>query len=223
MSFLSRIHRKARPVLLFLVVMLGIVGSILVEKRLIRQFSTSVSSLYQDRLLPATGLFQLNDLMHEKRQLLAGFLAAPTPAGRRETYTQLAGRNVQIDSILERHQATYLVADENQQLRAFQAHLRHYNALEKELLTAPVPASRAQAAAAQQFARIHADLRHLNAIQQRVGEELSHNSRVTEGQATLLSNLTIALLLAFTFAIQYALLSDRHPLVPRVMQKFRLN
>ncbi|MCR5886300.1 MCP four helix bundle domain-containing protein [Hymenobacter sp. J193] len=81
MPLLSRIHYKAKPIFLFLIVMLTILASSVLEKRLMRDLNTSVSSLYQDRLMPATGLFQLNDLMYAKQQLLAGYLASPAGGG----------------------------------------------------------------------------------------------------------------------------------------------
>ncbi|GAB3290475.1 MCP four helix bundle domain-containing protein [Hymenobacter humi] len=225
MNLLSGIHSKAKPVLLFLFVMLAVVGSSVVEKRLMRSMTTSISSLYQDRLVPATGLFQLNDLMYAKRQLLEKYLAAPAVARQRPTLARLAALNQQLQAIIKQHEATYLVADEKQLLRTFQARLARYNALEAQLLAQAVPSSAEApgAAIAQQFALVHTDLSQLNQIQQRVGQQLSQRSLVTESTATLLSNLTIAVLVAFTLAIQYTLLSSRHPLVPKNLQNFRLN
>jgi hypothetical protein len=224
MHLLSRIHYKARPVLLFLLVMLGVLGSSLVEKHLLQNLNTSVSSLYQDRLLPATGLFELNDLMYAKRQVLESYLAAPSVGRRPSTLGQLSGHNQQIAALIQRHEATYLVPDEAQVFHAFQRRLRHYNALESELLAASAPVATAQAdALTQQFRLIHADLSRLNQIQQRVGQEVSQHALVTKGNAALLSHVEVALLIIFTLAIQYALLRDRHPLVPKNLQNFRLN
>ena len=224
MHLLSRIHYKARPVLLFLVVMLVMLGSSLVEQHLMRDLNNSVSSLYQDRLLPATGLFQLNDLMHIKRQALESYLADPSGARHPHTLRQLADHNRQIASLLKRHEVTYLVPDEAQVFRSLQSRVDRYNALETQLLAAAYPVAKAQAGAlTQQFGRIHADLSQLNEIQQRVGQEVSRDARVTEGNATLLSTLEVAVLLFFALAIQYALLRDRHPLVPKNLQNFRLN
>ncbi len=220
---LSRMPDKAKPIGLFLLGMLLILGSSMVERRLMRKVTMSVSSLYQDRLLPATGLFQLNDLLYAKQQLLETYRAAPA-AERRRTLRLLAGYNRQLGVIIEQHQATYLVREEKLVLQAFQARLNYYNALEAQLLSIGVPFTAAQMAqVSQQSKRLHAELSQLNQIQQRVGEQLSQSSLVTEGNAELLSNFTIALLLIFTLAIQYALLTSRHPLVPKNMQNFRLN
>ena len=221
---LSRMHDKAKPIGLFLLVMLLVLGSSVLERRLMSKVTKSVSSLYQDRLLPATGLFELNNLLYAKQQLLLETYWAAPAAQRRQALRLLAGYNQQLSTIIEQHQATYLVREEKQVLRAFQARLDSYNALEAQLLTTDVPLTAAQVAqVTQQGKHLHAELSQLNQIQQRVGEQLSQSSLVTEGNAELLSNLTIALLLIFALAIQYALLTSRHPLVPKNMQNFRLN
>ncbi|MDJ0366477.1 MCP four helix bundle domain-containing protein [Hymenobacter sp. H14-R3] len=223
MNMLSRIHDKAKPIRLFLLVMLVILGSSVVERQLMNKVTTSVSSLYQDRLLPATGLFELNDLLYTKQQLLALYSGAPT-AGRQRTRSQVAAHNQQLSAIIEQHQATYLVGEEKQVLQSFRAQLHRYNALEARLLATDAPLPAAQVAeAARQSQRLHAELSQLNQIQQRVGQQLSQSSLATEGSSQLLSNFTIALLLVFMLAIQHALLTSRHPLVPKNMQNFHLN
>ncbi|GAB3841792.1 hypothetical protein GCM10028821_49190 [Hymenobacter jeollabukensis] len=185
---------------------------------------TSAASLYQDRLLPATGLFQLNDLMYTKQQLLDSYLLRPSATRQHYVQVQLGGRNVEVDSILSRYEATYLVAEETRVFGALKARLHQYNALERELLTAAGPTDPAQARRlARQFTRIHNDLTRLNQIQQRVGQELSKSSQDMEVDAGLLSNLKIVVLVVFTLAILQALLLDRHPLVPKNLKNFRLN
>ncbi|MFC6225273.1 MCP four helix bundle domain-containing protein [Hymenobacter artigasi] len=223
MNMLSRIHDKARPIGLFLLVMLVILGSSMVERRLMNNVTTSLSSLYQDRLLPATGLFELNNLLYTKQQLLTTYEAAPAME-RRRTLKLLAGYNQQLAAIIKQHQATYLVRQEKEVLQAFQVRLNRYNALEAQLLATDAPPTAGQVAeAARQIQQLHAGLSQLNQIQQRVGQQLSQSSQVTEGNSQLLSNVTIAMLLVFTLAIQHALLSSRHPLVPKNLQNFRLN
>ena len=224
MNPLRRIHHKAKPAALFLIVLLVILGSSVWEKRLMHAMNSSAASLYQDRLLPATGLFQLNDLMYAKQQQLASYQARPTAARQHYAQVQLGGRNVEIDSILSSYEATYLVAEETRVFHALKARLRRYNALEAQLLSAAAPAAPEQTRAlARQFSQIHADLSRLNRIQQQVGQELSKSSSAIEGDANLLSNVQIALVIIFTLIIQQALLMDRHPLLPGSMKNFRLN
>ncbi|MCC3157930.1 MCP four helix bundle domain-containing protein [Hymenobacter sp. 15J16-1T3B] len=224
MTHPQRLPRKAKSAALFLVVLLVVLGSSVWEKRLMHAMNTSAASLYQDRLLPATGLFQLNDLMYTKQQLLASYLTRPSAARQHYVQVQLGGRNVEVDSILNRYEATYLVAEETRVFGTLKARLRSYNALERELLTAAGPADPTQTRRLeQQFTRIHNDLTCLNQIQQRVGEELSKSSQNMEVDAGLVSNLKIVVLVVVTLLILQALLLDRHPLLPKSTKNFRLN
>lgn len=162
--------------------------------------------------------------MYDKRQLLEKHLAEPALSRHGHDLARLAKCNQHIQAIIERHQATYLVAEEKLLLREFLARLHRYNALETELMVAANPPTAVQMRATeQQFYRVHADLRELNQLQLSVGQNLSQDSVGTESTAELLSTLKIALLVVFTVAIQYALLSSRHPLVPKGLQNFRLN
>ncbi|WP_400193924.1 MCP four helix bundle domain-containing protein [Hymenobacter sp. B81] len=222
MNPLSRIHHKAKPAFLFLTVLaLVLLGSV-VEKRLMHDMKTSVSSLYQDRLLPATGLFRLNDLMHAKRRLVEEYLARPSAARLHATQIAVAGRNVQIDSLISRYEATYLVAEEQRIFGRFRADLRRYNDLEHALLTAGAPAAGPRQLS-REFDAIHGELVRLSDIQLSVGEELSAGSAAIEGNAVTVSNLQIGIMLVLTLAIQRALLLDTHPLIPKSLKNFRLN
>ncbi|GAB2956478.1 hypothetical protein GCM10027048_23180 [Hymenobacter coalescens] len=224
MNPLRRIHHKAKPAAMFLIVLLVVLGSSIWEKRLMSDMNSSVSSLYQDRLLPAAGLFELNDLMYTKRHVLESYLAQPSAAGQQQTQQELTRRNAEIHSLISRYEATYLVAEENQVLRDFKARLHRYNAVESQLMTAQSPVAPAQTAELrQQFGRIHTDLARLNQIQLQVGQQLSQGSAAIEGNAVLLSNMQIALLVIFMLAIQQALLLDKHPLLPDSLKNFRLN
>ncbi|SHM03008.1 MCP four helix bundle domain-containing protein [Hymenobacter psychrotolerans] len=224
MSFLSRIHYKAKPAFLFLVVILGMLGSSVLEKHLMQNMNTSVSSLYQDRLLPATGLFQLNDQMYAKRHLLESYLANPVLERGGALRQELLAHNAEITDLMNRYRETYLVADEARVFDSFRARVARYNALETQMLTeAGLVSAEKERELFRQFDGIHADLARLNQIQLRVGQELSNSSHIIEGNATLLSNLKIALLLLFTLAIYRALLLDRHPLLPKSLKNFRLN
>ncbi|RTQ43979.1 hypothetical protein EJV47_27780, partial [Hymenobacter gummosus] len=93
------------------------------EKRLMHPMNTSAAFLYQDRLLPATGLVQLNDLMYAKQQLIAGYQAHPTAARRHYLQVQLGCHNFGIDSIVSSYEATYLVAEETRVFGALRARL----------------------------------------------------------------------------------------------------
>ncbi|RFP63517.1 hypothetical protein D0N36_18985 [Hymenobacter lapidiphilus] len=224
MNILVGIHYKTRLFVLFLLVMLAVLGSSMLERHLLHRIGTSVSSLYQDRLLPAMGLFELNDLLYTRQNELEKYLAAAPPARLAATPARLTVYRQQLDALAQQHRETYLVAEEKQALGSFQGQLNRFNTLEAQLLAAAVPPTPTQAVEVErQFRQLHSSLGQLKRIQQRVGQQLLQKARATEGNTELLSNIKIALLLFFTLAIQHALLTARHPLASKKLPDFRLN
>ncbi len=224
MKMLYRIHNKTKPALLLMVVVLIILGSSFLEKRFMRDMNSSVSSIYKDRLIPAAELFYMNDLMYNKRLILEQYLAHPTAYQRKKANRQIAVYTQQIDSTVHKFEATYLVAEESRSLQEFKAKINRYNTLEQQLLSQPaiVPGN-ANQEIAQVFKAIHGELVLLSDIQIKVGEELLHSSDAIQGNARLLSNLQIAIIIIITLVVQQALLLDKHPLLPDNLKNFRLN
>ena len=70
MKWIYGLENKNKPAVLLLVIVITIVASNFLEKKCITDMSKSISSIYKDRLGPAAGLFQINDLMFTKRLLL---------------------------------------------------------------------------------------------------------------------------------------------------------
>ncbi|PSR53594.1 hypothetical protein AHMF7605_08665 [Adhaeribacter arboris] len=226
MQYLYRIHRKAKPALLLLVVVAIILGSSFIEKSLIKDMNTSVSSIYKDRLIPASELFHLNDLMYNKRLILEKYLEQPSPENTLPTEQQLAIYTSQIHSLIQKFETTYLVDEENKTFQEFKENMNRYNTLEKKLLThtdlaTSAPASEKEIAGV--FTQIHQKLVALSDIQVKVGEELVNSSEAANGSARILSNLQIAIVLIITLVIQQALLMDSNPLIPKNLKNFRLN
>ncbi|MBT2557868.1 MCP four helix bundle domain-containing protein [Hymenobacter sp. ISL-91] len=224
MNILVGIHYRTRLFVLFLLVMLAVLGSSMLERHLLHRLGTSVSSLYQDRLLPAMGLYELNDLLYTRQSELENYLATAPSARLAATPARLLIYRQQLDALVQQHRETYLVAEEKQALGAFQKQLDRFNAFEGQLVAAAGPLTATQATeVARQFRQLHNSLGQLKRIQQRVGQQLLLRARATEGNAELLSNIKIALLLFFTLAIQHALLTARHPLASKKLPDFRMN
>ena len=227
MRAIYRIHRKAKPAILLMVVVFIILGSSFLEKRLMRDINSSVSSIYKDRLVPTAELFHIIDLMYEKRLILEKHLRQPAAGPNHQAAAQLlAAHNTQINALMKQFETTYLVDEESRSFREFKKKMNRYNTLEKSLLSeiagGSVPAA-SEKEIALVFNKIHQELLVLSDIQLKVGEELLNGSEAIKGSATILSNLQIALVLIITLVVQHALLLDTHPLVPKNLKNFRLN
>ncbi|QNF31588.1 MCP four helix bundle domain-containing protein [Adhaeribacter swui] len=223
MKMLYKIHNKAKPALLLMVVVLIVLGSSFIEKSLMKDMNSSVSSIYKDRLIPASELFFMNDLMYNKRFILDQYLLHPSVEQKAATTRQLAAYTRQIDSTIQKFETTYLVDEESRRLQAFKANMNRYNALEQRLLSNPPLSGRNTQEIAWIFKAIHQELVLLSDIQIKVGKELLHSSDAIQGNARILSNLQIAVIVIITLIVQQALLLDRHPLIPKNLKNFRLN
>lgn len=228
MKAIYQIHHKAKPALLLMLVVGIILGSSFLEKRLFTDMNTSVSSIYKDRLIPATELFHINDLMYSKRLILEKYLGQPAAGNTKQVAQELAAHNAQINAIIKQFETTYLVDEESRSFGEFKVKMQRYNALEKKLLaasgnTTALAASKPEKEIAGVFKDIHQELVLLSNIQTKIGHELLNGSEAIKGSANLLSNLQIALILIITLVVHQALLTDTHPLIPKNLKNFRLN
>ncbi len=224
-----KIYKNIRPrfkmALLLMVIVLIILGGSFWEKQLLTSMNNSLASIYTDRLVPTSELFHLNDLMYSKRMALEKHLAAPTapPAAVKQELSQY---NRQIDSLISAYESTYLVEAETHSIGNFKAKLKQYNALEQQIISAeqPVlPETSSKKQLASIFTGIHQELVFLSNIQVEVGNELLNGSKAINGNAGLLSNLQIALVLIITLAVLQVLIMENHPLIPKNLGNFRLN
>lgn len=218
-------ENKNKPALLLLVIVITIVASNFLEKKCITDMSKSISSIYKDRLVPAAGLFQINDLMFTKRLLLEEYLLNPGGQDRKEVGRQLALCNARIDSVIAAYEVTYLVEEESRKLKDFKRKIREYNHLEG-LYLAGSPEQGHLRSYTQEigplFKQMHGELMSLSHIQTAEGRALLEGSEVITGNASLISNLQIAMVVVIALAVQ-ALLRTSRSLIPKNLQHFRLN
>lgn len=142
----------------------------------------NMTSIYHDRLMPATYLFRLNDLLYQKQlfHLSEGALVSE----------QIKTWNRQMDSIIRAYEKTYLTVTETTYWKDFRQYLNAYNALETSAKAATTqedflhPLSGALTA-----------LRQLNELQTMEGNVLQRESEVIVKQSVVKFYLEISLLL----------------------------
>jgi Four helix bundle sensory module for signal transduction len=225
MKWIYGVEEKNKPAILLLVIVITILASNFLEKKFITDMGKSMSSIYKDRLVPAANLFHINDLMFTKRLALEAYLLNPDEPGRAAVTRQLALYNARIDSLIRAYEETYLVEEESRQLKDFKAKVMAYNILEGMYLS-----SKPEQGHWQNFAReigplfneMHGELMALSHIQTAEGRELLEGSQVITGNASLISNLQIAMVVVIALAVQ-ALLRSSQRLIPKKLQDFRLN
>jgi hypothetical protein len=226
MKWIYSIQQKSKTALLLMVVVVTIISCNFLEKKFFTDINKSVSSIYNDRLIPAAELFHANDIMYKKRLILEKYLINPAQQDYRAVKQQLATHNAQIDSIILAFGASYLVDEESNRLHHFKTSVDRYNHLENIYLAKAqalvLPPDTYESQMGPLFKAIHEDLVLMSSIQTSVGKELLNGSRTISGSANLISNLQTAMVVVIMLVV-YALLLSSRSLIPKNLKDFRLN
>ncbi|WP_298708910.1 MCP four helix bundle domain-containing protein [Chitinophaga sp.] len=168
MKRFSQLKTKFKVCCVFIVIIVLVLLNNLRERRNINRLEQSVTSLYNDRLLPATYLFGIANHLYEQR--LKGN----------------DGHTEAIDSLIIIYETTYLTPDEKKQWSSFKSHLSAYRQL---------AASGDTLAMLHQFQETVINLNTLSGIQIGEGKNLQTDSRDIASGSSLSSRLELTLLI----------------------------
>jgi hypothetical protein len=184
---------------LLLVITLSIVASKVGEDHFVESLRHDCSSLFSDRLIPATTLFHLSDTVYRKRDALLQHLRHGSTSTPHGTEYQLGQHDATIEHHIAAIEKTYLVADETRLLHTLRTSLAHYSTIENDLLTRHGSGARVAETAALDgaFDELRTALLNLTQVQESVGRELRSES--------LASASTLTTLLYFQLGVAFAL------------------
>lgn len=193
------IRQKLKAALLLGSIMVFIILGSLIARYNMDGIDKSFSSIYKDRLLPATTIIYLAENLYGKRLSLEKFLLSNDSRTVQEIASGLKFYDVKIDSLIQVFEKTYLVDQEATTLAAFKNRVEEYVLLEKMILN--LHASGHTAAGKELFEGTGAgtfqttinNLNELTTIQENVGKELMRESKSDMASFGLISFLQIAL------------------------------
>lgn len=198
-----------------------------IEKRSLKSIDQDFSSLYQDRLLPASQMYELSELLHKKRMLFENITAEDVEFIAQLNLEEINDYNIQIDQILKDYGKTYLVDREEVYFDEFNKHYQEYLILENTILenlreedfnTANYLINKN---ANDYFKILSLDLHNIAGIQPEVGEQLMAHYKSSFGMTSLLYYFKIALtILIGIFVLR---LLGLEQLLRRPKQNFELN
>ncbi len=192
-------HATLRLAALLLVITMSIVTSKIAEDHFVESLRENCSSLFSDRLIPATTLFHLSDAIHQKRDVLIELLREESGAASKARLYRLGQHDATIEHHIAAIEKTFLVDDESRLLRKLRASLKSYALIESRLLArhekgeATQGDSEIQAA----FDELRAELLNLTKVQESVGQQLKSE--------TLASATSVTTLLYFQLGVAFAL------------------
>lgn len=117
------IKYKLRAAAVLLVIMTTIFFGNLYERKNFNTLDKSISSIYQDRLMPATYIYELSNHLYRKRLLQEHY----TEYNREQLQLKVAKHDAAIHSLLAEYEKTYLTEEENIHWTALKSALYNYN------------------------------------------------------------------------------------------------
>jgi hypothetical protein len=196
-SFVVQQKLKAAVVLAGMMCM--IVAATLISRMNMQGIDKSFSSIYQDRLIPATNIIYLTENLYGKRLSLEKFLLSDELGSSQEIVAGLDIHDRHIDSLIKAFEKTYLVDQEATSLGAFKNRVQEYALLEEMIInlytSGHVAAGKElfEGAGARTFQSTINNLNELTAIQSNVGQELMKETKSDMASFGLISFLQIAL------------------------------
>lgn len=198
----------------------------LMENRNLKKIDSDFSSLYEDRLVPASQMYELSELLHEK-QLIFELLNEQNFRLSEENLQKIKTENREINAILSKYETTYLVKEEEQYLASLKENLHKYQEVEAEILYHLKNENYGNAQllinseARESFGMVSENLHRLAQLQPEIGKELLSHYQASFGNSSTLYYFQIALtILMGVFVLRLLGLAN---LVNRPEQKFELN
>ncbi|SKB52499.1 MCP four helix bundle domain-containing protein [Dyadobacter psychrophilus] len=227
------IQQKMKAALLLGGIMALIILATLLSRRNMEGIDKSFSSIYQDRLIPATTIIYLTENLYGKRLSLEEYLLTKGAGNKSEIKAQLSAHNQNIDSLIGAFEKTYLVDEEAKSLTAFKTEVLRYEALEKSVLNLCSSGAQEEGrklfagAGSNTFKNTITNLNELTNIQSSIGKDLMKESKSDIASFGIISFLQIGLAvvigLMLLVLIQNSAIINKPKITGEKNQYFNLN
>lgn len=208
-------QKAAASVLLALVLGLVMLNN-LVERNQIRRLDKSFSSMYEDRLLAESYLFQLYDQLQQKNELFQASLLGKHPDAKQFDFDQYQQK---LKAILEKFEKTRLTKAEADKYQRFKNILVDLSAIDAQVAAQTGPHGEIQASLIEKSEartiKAFAVLAELSEIQTSEGKVLrSQSKRIMLGNLSA-SYFEMAILVIIALLIQALVLSTKTLQLPK--------
>lgn len=218
--------RQKLKLMLVMIVMAGLLFLANVfEKAQMTSMDESFLSIYRDRLVPAVSIFEIQDRLYRKRELLREMLQS---GAKEQVQKGIDSCNTEIAALLTDYKKTYFSGKETDRLREFESNLGQYDLVETNTLrlvdsgNLPEAVRNYQENAGTSFRTAILKLSELTHIQSDIGKGMLSDSKKTMANFLVLSNLETVLIVIFS-VIAHVLIYTRQVMVRRRMEPFNMN
>ncbi len=206
------LNHRAKLVIILSGFILFMMGIDYWQTQKMEKLQMNFTSIYSDRLVPATELHFIANQLFDKQMLLAQH-AQQTDENHGHLAKQLRLKNNQIDSLIYEYEKTYFVAEERGFLNDFKSNLAKQKVMENNLLHHNKQSLAEQKAQRAIFQTMLTDLNDLANIQTSIGQKLIYESNLQFAGSQLIFNLRMVIviivsILAFVLAKSLRLNKD---------------
>ena len=198
MKFAYSLKQKTKIAILLFLIMACTILIRLLEDRSIKNMEKAFTSLYNDRLVPATDLFYISEKLYAKRFLLETFVYSDqNKLSAQELNAKLKTYDKHIDTLLAKYEQTFLVKNEKNHLTELKAKLLENKIIEKNMLLNANSLDKTalrrlyDSNAEKSFLDISNTLSQLTKVQTVVGEQLKEESQKIVRGTNLYSTLQL--------------------------------
>lgn len=197
MKFAYSLKQKTKIALLLFLIMACTILIRVLEDRSIKNMEKAFTSLYNDRLIPATDIFYISEKLYAKRFLLEIFVYSDeNKLSIAKLNSKLKTYDKEIDTLLAKYEKTYLVTKEKNHLTELKVKLLENKVLEKNILLNANSLDKASLRklydnGEKSFLDMSALLTQLTKIQTVVGEQLKEDSQKIVRGTSLYSTLQL--------------------------------
>ncbi|MBB2146263.1 hypothetical protein GM921_12250 [Pedobacter sp. LMG 31464] len=134
MKIAFSIQQKSKIALLLFCIMACTILIRFLEDKSMKSMNNAFVSLYNDRLVPATDLFHVSELLFDKKDVLEKHHRLAV-SETEQTAKLLSIQDFKIDSVLKKYEQTFLVTNEKNHLQQLKEKLIAHQQLEKQLIS----------------------------------------------------------------------------------------
>ena len=198
------------------------------EREHVSSIDESFLSIYADRLVPATAIFEIREHLYKKQNLLTGLVHGTNPDIPAQK-NDVDSANWRIDHLLSEYKKTYFWEKETGHLQAFEAYLHQYNRFENIILSSYIGENENNSAliayegeALGHLNNALGQLSALNRMQSEIGKDMLFSSKKDMAGFLLLSNLETFLIIVFGL-IAHVLIYASRAVIQRRVDTFHMN
>ncbi len=217
MKWIYRIQQKAQVAFLLAIILVGILVKNLMERNNVSELGDSFSSVYEDRLLVESYIYQLSDHLYQKKLIFDNCKVDGSTIAYR---SQIEKHNEDISKLIKEYEKTKFTEKESTFFQSFKNSIRKITFLETHYLMSASGGSNSELD--NQFKMAATDLQHLSNIQIAEGKILNDQSKKIVAGSTILTQFELGMIIVIGLIIQALVLASQS-LTPKVTQNHNLN